>query len=66
MIDLRKNWVQYNEQSFEALNLLVTKSRKTVEEDPISYAVFQALETSEMLLISEYSFEMAFNNKYKQ
>ena len=48
------------------MNLLVTKSRKAVEEDPISYAVFQALETSEMLLISEYSFEMAFNNKYKQ
>lgn len=58
MIDLRRNWVQFNEQGFKALNLMVIKSEKQAETDPDSYAVFQALETSEMLLISEYSYEM--------
>ena len=31
----------------------------------MTHAIFKALETSEMLLVSEYSFEMAFNTKYK-
>ena len=39
-LDLRKNWVQYNEQTFEALNLLVLKSAKQLEEDSVSHAVF--------------------------
>ena len=65
-MDLRKNWVQYNEQGFEALNLLILKTEKKIEEDYLSNAIFRALETSEMLLISEYSFEMAFNTKFKQ
>ena len=31
----------------------------------MSHALFQALETSEMLMISEYSYEMTFNTKFK-
>ena len=46
--------------------MLVLKSAKQLEEDAVSHAVFQALETCEMLLISEYSYEMAFNTRYKQ
>ena len=38
--------------------MVVVKSKKHEETDPDTYATFQALETSEMLLISEYSYEM--------
>ena len=40
---------------------MVIRSRKTAEEDPLSYAIYQALETSEILLMSEYSYEMTFS-----
>ena len=65
-VDLRKNWVQFNDHNFEALNFLTLKAGKTVIEDPVSYALLKALETSEILLVSEYSYEMSFNQKYKQ
>ena len=45
--------------------MLILKSEKSIEEDPVSHALFQALETSEMLMISEYSYEMTFNTKFK-
>ena len=38
IIDLRKNWVQFNEHGFEAINMLVLKSKKT--EDYTSHALF--------------------------
>jgi len=38
----------------------------TAEEDPASFAAFQALEIMEMLLMSEYSYEMSFGTRYKQ
>ena len=31
----------------------------------MSHSLFKALETSEMLMVSEYSYEMAFNTKFK-
>ena len=65
VVDLRKNWVQFNEQGLQALNLMVIRSRKTAEEDPLSYAIYQALETSEILLMSEYSYEMTFSQRFK-
>jgi len=40
---------------------MVIKSKKTEEIDPVSHAIFQALETSEILLVSEYSYETTFN-----
>jgi len=65
MMDLRKNWVQYNGQTFQALHMMTSKARKTAESDPNSYSILQALETSEMLMVSEYSFEMTFNQRFK-
>ena len=40
MVDLRKNWVQFNDQTFQALNLMTIKSKKTEETDPVSHAIF--------------------------
>ena len=57
--------MQFNEQGFEALNLMIVKSEKSIEEDPVSYAAFKALETSEILLVSEYSYEVTMNTKFK-
>ena len=65
MVDLRKNWVQFNDQTFQALNLMTIKSKKTEETDPVSHAIFKALETSEMLMISEYSYETTFSQRFK-
>lgn len=44
---------------------MVMKSKKSADEDPMSYALFQALETSEVLLMSEYSYETTFNQRFK-
>ena len=44
---------------------MVIRSRKSAEEDPLSYAIYQALETSEILLMSEYSYEMTFSQRFK-
>ena len=44
---------------------MVIKSEKTKESDPMSHAVFKALETAEILLVSEYSYEISFGRKYK-
>eukprot|EP00353_Schmidingerella_taraikaensis_P006948 CAMPEP_0185573394 /NCGR_PEP_ID=MMETSP0434-20130131/5118_1 /TAXON_ID=626734 ORGANISM="Favella taraikaensis, Strain Fe Narragansett Bay" /NCGR_SAMPLE_ID=MMETSP0434 /ASSEMBLY_ACC=CAM_ASM_000379 /LENGTH=45 /DNA_ID= /DNA_START= /DNA_END= /DNA_ORIENTATION= len=44
---------------------MTSKARKTAESDPNSYSILQALETSEMLMVSEYSFEMTFNQRFK-
>ena len=44
---------------------MVIKSKKNADTDPLSYSVFQALETTEMLLVSEYSYEKSFNQRYK-
>ena len=40
---------------------MVIKSKKNADTDPLSYSIFQALETTEMLLVSEYSYEKSFN-----
>ena len=44
---------------------MIVKSEKSIEEDPVSYAAFKALETSEILLVSEYSYEVTMNTKFK-
>ena len=44
---------------------MIVKSEKAIEEDPVSHAAFKALETSEILLVSEYSYEVTMNTKFK-
>ena len=42
------------------------KAKKTANEDSASFAAFQALEITEMLLMSEYSYEISFGTRHKQ
>lgn len=66
LIDLKKNWIQYNDQSFEELKYMIDRMSLKFGEDSDQTKIFNALLALDLLLVSEHSYEQSAQARYKQ